>query len=225
MDMDAHRYEAMVNAGGLFSGMDAQRLPEVLSALRARQAQFAVNETVLAIGQPVDMMGYVLSGAISISFINAEGIEVILRIARAGESFLSEMAYLQEKKNSLLLRAEEPSEVLFLDISPVRRGEDLPCGRQLVVNLTEGFVRTSQKLYEKARLYSQKRIRSRVVLYLMSQPRQDNVVTLPMNRTELAAYLGVDRTALARELSRMQSDGIIALDRQRVTLLDKELFR
>ena len=59
----------------------------------------------------------------------------------------------------------------------------------------------------------------------MSLPRTGDEVTLPVNRTELAASLGVDRAALARELARMRDEGLIAVNRRRVCLLDKDFFR
>ena len=59
----------------------------------------------------------------------------------------------------------------------------------------------------------------------MSLPSVDGEVTLPMNRTALAAYLGVDRTALAREVTRMQEEGLISVNKRRVRLLDREFFQ
>ena len=43
-----------------------------------------------------------------------------------------------------------------------------------------------------------------------------------MTRAELAAYLNCDRSALSRELSRMQEDGLIELFRNTFKLLDPE---
>ena len=46
--------------------------------------------------------------------------------------------------------------------------------------------------------------------------------TITMTRAELAAYLNCDRSALSRELSRMQEDGLIELFRSTFKLPDPE---
>ena len=43
--------------------------------------------------------------------------------------------------------------------------------------------------------------------------------TIPYDRRQLAGYLGVERSALCAELSRMQRDGLIRYEKRRFTLL------
>ena len=43
--------------------------------------------------------------------------------------------------------------------------------------------------------------------------------SIPFDRESLAAYLGVNRSALSRELSRMQREGLIRYEKNRFTLL------
>lgn len=43
--------------------------------------------------------------------------------------------------------------------------------------------------------------------------------TIPFNRQQLADYLNVDRSALSNELSKMQRDGLIQVERNRFVLL------
>ena len=42
-----------------------------------------------------------------------------------------------------------------------------------------------------------------------------------MNYTNLADYLAVDRSAMMRELKKLNSNGIIKSDKQKITLLHK----
>ena len=224
MAIDAGTCGRILKAGGLFANIDPGQLPQLLEALRCRHMRYEAGEVIEASAKPVTDMGYVLSGTATMSFTNAEGQEVILRVMHPGEDFLGEMAYAGGHSNPFLIRAEKPCEALFLDITPIRVGQDLPCGRQLAMNLTAGFARKSISVYMRAYMYSQKRIRSRVMLYLMTLPHPDGTVALPLNRTEMAAYLGVDRTALARELTRMQAEGLIELDHQQIRLLDRGFF-
>ena len=69
-----------------------------------------------------------------------------------------------------------------------------------------------------------KSLRGRICLWLLEQRDQtgSDTFTITMTRAELAAYLNCDRSALSRELSRMQEDGLIELFRSTFKLLDPE---
>lgn len=75
---------------------------------------------------------------------------------------------------------------------------------------------------QKMRILAQNRLRNKLKLYLQSLtigPEGD--LCLNMGRSELAEYLCVDRSALSRELSRMQKEGILTVQGQHVHMLDK----
>ena len=63
------------------------------------------------------------------------------------------------------------------------------------------------------RILSQKSLRDRVYIYLSSLPKDKNgYVKIPFTQTALAEYLGVNRSALSRELGRMQNEGLLVID-------------
>ena len=51
--------------------------------------------------------------------------------------------------------------------------------------------------------------------------KQDRNIS-PFNRQQLADYLSVDRSAMSNELSKMQRDGIITVDRNHFVLLQSD---
>ena len=51
---------------------------------------------------------------------------------------------------------------------------------------------------------------------------EKGVVDLKMNREQLAAFLGVARPSLSRELMRMQADGLIEVSKKRILIKDKQ---
>ena len=61
----------------------------------------------------------------------------------------------------------------------------------------------------------------RILSYLSQQALEQGhmPVTIPFSRQQLADYLGVDRSALSNELSKMQKDGILRVDRNTFWLL------
>ena len=45
-----------------------------------------------------------------------------------------------------------------------------------------------------------------------------------LNQTQLARYLGVERSALSREMSHLRDEGIIDYDRKTVRVLDQDFL-
>lgn len=76
-------------------------------------------------------------------------------------------------------------------------------------------------LNKKVDLMAKKTIREKVLAYLSSQALVNNskIFNIPYNRNQLAEYLGVDRSALSSELSKMQKDGLISYYRNTFKLL------
>ena len=69
-----------------------------------------------------------------------------------------------------------------------------------------------------------KSLRGRICMWLLEQRERCGADTFStaMTRTELAAFLNCDRSALSRELSRMQEEGLIELFRGSFKLPDPE---
>ena len=65
-----------------------------------------------------------------------------------------------------------------------------------------------------------KSIRERLLSYLSEQAVEHGSAhfTIPFSRQQLADYLGVDRSALSNELSKMQRDGLLSFRKSEFTL-------
>jgi CRP/FNR family transcriptional regulator len=88
--------------------------------------------------------------------------------------------------------------------------------------------RSTSRDQDHLQLLGRKQPRQRMALFLRSlsdrlqqlgQPAAQ--LSLPMSREELASYLGLAIETVSRTLSRMQDDGIIAVDGRRLGLLDR----
>ena len=65
-----------------------------------------------------------------------------------------------------------------------------------------------------------------VITYLgdTASRRRSTKFTVPYNRNDLAEYLGVDRSVLSRELSKMKKEGILDFDKNTFEILKPEEF-
>ena len=67
----------------------------------------------------------------------------------------------------------------------------------------------------------QRSIREKVMAYLSfeSEKQKKKTFGIPFNRQQLADYLNVDRSALSNELSKMQKEGLLKVDKSRFELM------
>ena len=71
----------------------------------------------------------------------------------------------------------------------------------------------------------QKSIRAKLSVYLQAIPVEgDGTAVRELNQTQLARYLGVERSALSREMSHMRDEGIIDYDRKTLRVLNPDFL-
>jgi len=89
------------------------------------------------------------------------------------------------------------------------------CHAALVNNLLTICARKNVSLSERIFDTAAKTIRGRLISYFSRVAMQQNssCITIPFDRQQLADYLGVDRSAMSRELGKMKKDGLVEFDR------------
>ena len=92
---------------------------------------------------------------------------------------------------------------------------------RIIKNLIHISARNNLNLSARMMHTASKSIRERLVSYFSEQARESggNRFTIPFSRQQLAEYLGVDRSALSNELSKMQRDGLIRYHKNDFSLL------
>ena len=106
-----------------------------------------------------------------------------------------------------------------------------PDGSAARQRLLQNLVRTISDKYfllsRRVDLLVMKTLRAKVCAYLLSEAEQQGSMTftIPFSRIQLADYLNCDRSALSRELSLMQRDGLLDTYRSSFKLLEPEALR
>ena len=118
--------------------------------------------------------------------------------------------------------AAEDTRVLFLNVGRLLTTCDRACPfhARLARNLLFVCAQKSLQLSRKILHTSPKTIRGRLMSYFSDCARRagDCSFTLPYNRQQLADYLGVDRSAMCGELTKMRRDGLIDCSGRRIFL-------
>lgn len=207
-----------------FAGIEKDKLEAVLSWLDVGRRTCKKGEVLFQNGDDMPYMGLVLKGSLYLEKEDFWGNRSILAIVGEGEAFGEVYACLKKRKLNLNVIAAEVSEVLFLDIEKVLE-EEAPTGipaHKLTRNLLEIFADKNYILARKTEYLSKRTTREKLLSYLSAQAQTEGAgeFVIPFNRQELADFLSVDRSALSRELGKMQEEGILQFKKNRFCLTD-----
>ena len=213
----------IASAHKLFSGLSQDEFSRALALFDGRAAQYKKGESLRSAGLPFSSFGLVLSGTVQAFSTDMDGESAMMASVGAGESFGESLAYLSTEESPVSVIAATDASVLWLDIGAVRRAAAGGDGFALALSERFSAVLAQRALYQNDRIQilSKQKIRDRVVTFLSQCERHSGSRTfiIPFDRNALAVYLGVNRTALSRELAKMKDEGIIDFFRSSFRLL------
>lgn len=197
----------------LFRGAAEKELTDMLKCLDARERTFQKGEVLLSAGEGTRHMGLVLFGSVSIEIDDVWGNTSLIGRALPGQIFAETYACMPGEPMLVQVTAAEKCAVLFLDAAKVMTTCPSACTHhnRLVKNLLQISAQKNLSLSRRILHTTPKSIRGRLLSYLSEQARLagSSRFHISLNRRQLADYLGVDRSALSNELSKMQRDGLL----------------
>ena len=207
----------------LFRGIRDEELPTLLGCLAAHRRTYDAEEAILRMGDTVRSLGIVLAGGVRIERADPWGNTAVLGFAGAGDVFAESYACAPDMPLLVNVVAAEPTEALFLDVRRIATMCPGACAYhgKLLANLLAISARKNIELSRRTFHTSPKTMRGKLLSYLSAEATRTGSrrFTIPFNRQQLANYLGVDRSALSSELSRMQRDGLIKTRRSDIERL------
>ena len=210
-------------SASLFEGLEPKAVAGFLKAARCRLGSFPRGTILLSQGDSVAAAGVLLSGKIKAYRLNRQGEENLQSVLGPGSMFGDMLMATDNGKSPVTVEVTEDARVLFVPFDSIMTagGE---FGNRLRVNLLHELSARYWALSRKLRYLSERSLRGRIALFLLDAARDQGglTFTLPMTREAMASLLGVNRSALSRELSRMEKDGLVAVYRGSFRLLDRE---
>ena len=206
----------------LFRGLEEAEITSLLDCLNATTRSFQKGEVILSEGSITENIGIVLSGMAVISCNDIWGNTSILGNVAPGSVFAEVYACIPGEPMLVTVSAVEDTSVLFMNVGRILATctNACPFHTKLVRNLLTVCAHRSLQLSQRIQHTSSKSIRGRLMSYFSecSKHAGSNSFLIPYNRQQLADYLNVDRSTMCNELSKMQRDGIIEYDKNRISL-------
>lgn len=198
----------------LFAGLSEEERAEALRFFDAQEAVYPRGSCLNRFSGAFLRFGLVMSGTVQVSMDDINGRQMVLNCVGAGQTFGEALCYL-EKDAPLTLTALSDVRVLWLRCDHLRRppqGMFSPALQsELQRRFTAMLAERTLKMNDRIQILSRMSIREKLRAFFTECARDagSGRFTVPFDRAGMAAYLGVDRSALSRELSRMQHDGEI----------------
>ncbi|MCX7631127.1 MAG: Crp/Fnr family transcriptional regulator [Geminicoccaceae bacterium] len=176
-------------------------------------------------GDPGDSLAVVISGRIRIGTVSPEGREAVLNFIEPGETF-GEMAILDGKPRCADATAIEPCELFCLRRRDVLAFlEAHPEVALRVIGVLCQRLRRTTEMVEDANLRAMGPRVARALLRLAAdhgRPVREGIrIELDLSQRELAAYCGLARENVNRQLSSWREAGLLRTDGRRLVLVDR----
>lgn len=208
----------------LFRGIDSADIAPLLSCLGVIERSFKKGAIILAEGEPTDLIGVVLSGRALIEYCDVWGNHSILGNAAPGAVFAESYACIPGEPLQISVLASEDTSVLFLNVGKVLTTCTNSCEfhTKLIRNLLTVCANKSLELSRRILHSTSKSIRGRLMSYFSECIKKSGSYSfeIPYNREQLASYLGVDRSAMSNELSKMKKEGLIQYRKNHFTIIE-----
>ena len=207
----------------LFRGFTEKELSKALSSFVAKEQNFKKGNVILSAGSTPGVIGIVISGSITILSDDIWGNRTILSNVKSGGLFAEAYALLEDEPLLVDVMANEDCSILFLNIkktlSPSKSPESW--NYKFIQNLLLISSRKNLILSGRSFHTAPKTIRGRVMSYLnaISLQKGAKEFDIPFARQQLADYLNLERSALSKELGKMQKEGIISTRKNHFKLL------
>lgn len=197
----------------LFDGIDSESLETMLGCINARVRTYEKGDTVIGENSPARYIGIVLSGSVQIERTDYYGNRSILTTAEESDIFAESFACAEAESMPVDIIASRKSEIMLIDCRKVTHTCANSCefhGR-MIYNLMKIIAAKNIQLNQKAEITSKRTTREKLMAYLLMCAKKSNsdIFCIPYDRQTLADFLGVDRSGLSAEISKMRNEGII----------------
>ena len=217
------KYFEVLRKCPLFNQIEDESLVRALGCLGAKEKSYKKGDTVLAEGQEAKYFGIVLKGSVQLERVDYYGNRSILTSIEPSQLFGEAFACAGIKSLPIDIIAAEDTDILFIDVKRAASSCEGVCAfhAQLIINLLNIVAKKNLVLHQKIEITSKHSTREKLMTYLFLQEKNtgSRTFTIPYNRQELADYLGVERSGLSAEISKLRNEKVLECKRSTFTLL------
>ena len=217
------KYFEVLRRCSLFSNVEDENIISMCRCLGAKIVGYNKKETILSEGEPAKYIGIVLLGITQIVQVDYFGNRSIVECVGPSELFGETFACAEVNAIPVDIISNDKTEIMFIDCIRITQSCDNACSfhQQMIFNLMKVIATKTLTFHQKIEIISKRSTREKLMTYMRLQEKKNksNSFEIPYDRQELADYLGVERSGLSAEISKLRKEGILECKKNRFMLL------
>lgn len=213
--------EEVLTECNLFKGISKSELIHIFNQVNFRRRNYKKGEFIAMMDDRCDNLIILLSGAVSGEMLDFSGKVILIDRIFPPQALASLFLFGENNRFPVNAVATEDSTTIFISRDEVFHLFKL--SRAFLKNYLDDMAQRAQFLAQKMQFLSFRTIRGKLAHYLLRMSnRFGDTFILPMSQEKMAELMGVARPSLARVMGELKDEGIIALNRKEIELIDKD---
>lgn len=204
----------------LFDDIALNNQRKLLKLLTAHIFTYKEDKIILSTLKHEKIIGIILKGEIQINYNNYNGEKITVNTLKENDHFGTMFLPLDSDDYEIVTLKD--TSIAIIDYQNIFNNSfyNHVYYNQFINNLVNVMTEELNQKNERIELLSKKTIRNKLLEYfnIKTENRIRKNIYLPITFIELAAYLGVDRSAMHRELKNLQDEGLIEIKNKKITL-------
>lgn len=217
-----NNYFNLIENNLLFKGLSKEEIEKALIDIKARIAVFNKGDTVFNEGEKVVEAGIVLLGELQIKKEDYKGNTNIITSLQQGHVFGEALCSTDREIIPFGIYASEASVVLFFELRKILNTNHSDfVSFQLLKNILAIIAQKALTLRSKINIISKRSTREKIMAYLLSESKRvgSDEFIIPFDRQGLADFLGVERSAMSFEISKLCKEKVIETNKSYFKIL------
>ena len=205
--------ENTLREAALFDSFSEEETDRLCRILGWGERRYERGGALFHAGDPIRACGMLLSGAVQVFLDDVNGNHIVMAHVEPGALFGEAMVCSGMAECPISAVALQDCTVLWLrgDLLTMPDFYGDPLCARFGVSFMRAMAERTLRFNDRIQVLSKRSIRDKLITFFSQKIRQEKSreLVLEMDRAALADYLGVERSALSRELSRMRKDGLL----------------
>ena len=216
-------YKEIMQDATLFQSMSDDEYEALVNCLSPRVRHYTKNEILLLAEDSVQHLGIIIGGTASAYLDHVSGSQTLISNLSPLNIFGEVVVSTRTHRSPVTIYAASDVTVAFIEYQKIYSMCEVACSvhRVFLQNVLKIIGDKYFHLFDRITVLREKSLRSKIMayLYILSDNGVTSTVTIPFSKTVLADYLLVNRSALSKELRKMECDGLIIVKKRKIELM------
>lgn len=202
----------IIKNSSFFKGLEDDKIENILKCISYKKVSFDKDIYLYDLSQGFKTI-ILVDGIVDMVSVDENAKEIIDARFYKNDSIVYDFS-----KDERILKSKTDSILIYLDARVIFDESKKSCKHRALFmeNIIKNLNNFMNNLSFKVDLYSKNHLRDKILLFLEYEKDASNYVNLMANQEDLAKYLSCNRSALSRELSLMEKEGLIKIKNKKI---------